>query len=140
MDAVSHQWVASLANYNFYLHFQQERLILIQMPLLRVSWLGCMPNNLGTHLKVTAPVVWAVQEAALKGPTSPIQAYSCDLHVLDSVQDGLQVACMTMEDWCEAQQADLTLNLVITRLWMEPWVDNSPSRQILPELNQFLCQ
>ena len=46
-----------------------------------------MPDNSGSHLKVTAAVVQAVQEAALKGPTSPIEAYSCDLHILDTVQD-----------------------------------------------------
>ena len=59
----------------------------------------------------------AVQEAALKGPTSPIEAYSCDLHVLDAVQDSQQVTCMTLEDWHQAQQVDPTLHLVISRLW-----------------------
>ena len=44
-----------------------------------------MPGNSGTHLKVTAAAVQAVQEAALKGPASPIKAYSYDLHVLDAV-------------------------------------------------------
>ena len=55
--------------------------------LLRVSWLGCMPENSGSHLQVTAAAVQAVQEVALEGPTSPIETYSCNLHVLDSVQD-----------------------------------------------------
>ena len=39
-----------------------------------------------------AAAVWAMQEAALEGLTSPIQANSCDLHILDSVQDSQQVA------------------------------------------------
>ena len=65
-----------------------------------------MPDNSGTHLQVTAAAVWAVQEATFKGPTSPIEAYSCDLHTLDSVQDSQQVTCMTMEDWHLAQQVD----------------------------------
>ena len=76
-----------------------------------------MPDNSGTHLQVTAAAVQAVQEAALKGPTSPIEAYSCDLHVLDSVQNSQQVACMTLEDWHQAQQVDPTLSSVIPRLW-----------------------
>ena len=84
--------------------------------LLRVSWLGCMPDNSGTHLQVTAAVVQAVHEAALKGPTSPIEAYSCNLHILDSVQENQQVTCMTMEDCHWAQQVDATLSLVISRL------------------------
>ena len=75
-----------------------------------------MPDNSGTHLRVTAAVVQAVKEAALRGPTSPIEAYSCDLHVLDLVQDSQQVACRTLEDWHQAQQADPTLCLVISRL------------------------
>ena len=57
----------------------------------RVSWLGCMPDNSGTHLQVMAAVMQTVQEAALKGPTSLIEAYSCDLHVLDLVQDSKHV-------------------------------------------------
>ena len=67
--------------------------------LSRVSWPGCMPDNSGTHLMVTAAAVQAVQEAALEGPVSPIEAYSCDLHILDAVQDSKQVTCMTLEDW-----------------------------------------
>ena len=69
-----------------------------------------MPDNLGTHFKVTAAVVKAVQEAALEGLTSPIEAYSCDLHILDAVQDSQQVTCMALEDWHQAQQVDPTLS------------------------------
>ena len=79
--------------------------------------MGCIPDNSGTHLQVTAAAVQAVQEAALEGPTSPIETYSCNLHILYSVQDSQQVICMTMEDWCPAQQADATLSLVTSRLW-----------------------
>ena len=64
-----------------------------------------------------AATVQAVQEAVHEGPTSPIKAYSCNLHILDIVQDSQQVTCMTLEDWHQAQQADPTLSLVISRLW-----------------------
>ena len=63
-----------------------------------------------------ATAVQAVQEAALEELVSPIEAYSCDLHVLDAIQDSKQVACMTLEDWHQAQEADPVLSLVITRL------------------------
>ena len=59
----------------------------------------------------------AVQEASLKAPTSPIEAYSYHLHILYVVQDSQQVACMALEDWHQAQQADPTLSLLISRLW-----------------------
>ena len=58
-----------------------------------------------------------MQEAALEGLISPIEAYSCDLHILDAVQESQQITCMTLEDWCQAQQVDPTLSLVISRLW-----------------------
>ena len=100
--------------------------------LSRVSFPGCVPDNSGTYLKVTAAAVQAVQEATLKGPASPIKAYSCDLHVLPAVQDSQQVTCITLEDWHQAQQADLTLCLVISRLqdgtlgWWQSKLTNPP--------------
>ena len=39
----------------------------------------------------------AVQEAALQGPTSLIEAYSSDLHILDVLQESKQIASMTLE-------------------------------------------
>ena len=39
-----------------------------------------------------------MQEATLKGLRSPTEAYSCDLHVLEPVEDSWQVACMTTKD------------------------------------------
>ena len=81
LDAASHCWVTSLANYNFRLHYRAGNANIDADALLRVSWPGCMPDSSGTHLKLTATAVWAVQEAALKGPASPTEAYSCDLHV-----------------------------------------------------------
>ena len=76
----------------------------------------CVPNTLSTHTQVTAVAVQAMQEATLKSPVSPIQAYSCDLHVLDLVEDDLQVTCMTTDNWQEAQLADPILGQVIERI------------------------
>ena len=116
LDAASHCWVTSLANYNFRLHYRAGKANIDADALSRVSWPGCMPGNTSTCIKVTAAAVHAVQEAALWGPASPIEAYSSDLHVLDAFQDSNQVASMTLEDWCQAQEADPILGLVIARL------------------------
>ena len=116
LDAASHCWVTSLANYNFWLHNQARKTNIDADALSRVSWPGCMPDNSGTYVKVTAAAVWAVYEAALEGPTSPSEAYSYDLHVLDAVQDSQHVTCMTLEDWHQTQQADPPLSLVTSRL------------------------
>ena len=75
-----------------------------------------MPDSTSTHIKVTAAAVQAVLEVALQGPTSPVEAYSSDLHVLDVLQDSKQIASMTLKDWHQAQEADPVLSLVIARL------------------------
>ena len=67
--------------------------------LLRVSWPGCVPDTLGTYHQFTAVVVQAMQEATLEGPLSPIETYrlwhACPL----PSRDGLQVTCMTTNNW-----------------------------------------
>ena len=54
LDAASHCWVASLANYNFRLYYWSGKTNIDTNALSRVSWLECMPDNLGTSLKVNA--------------------------------------------------------------------------------------
>ena len=73
-----------------------------------------MPDSSGTHLKITTAAMQAVQEAALQGPTSHIEAYSSDLHVLDVLQDSKQIASMILEDW------------LLLDLEMECWEKASP--------------
>ena len=116
LDAASHCWVTSLANYNFRLHYQAGKTNIDADALSRVSWPECMPDNLGTSLKVTAAAVRAIQEAALEKPACPIEAYSYDLHVIGAIQDSQQVAQMTLDDWHQAQEADPVLGIIIKRL------------------------
>ena len=116
LDAVSHCWVTSLANYNFRLHYRAGRANTDADALSMVSWPGYIPDSSGTHLKVTAAAMQAVQEAVLQGPTSPIEAYRSDLHILDVLQESKQIASMTLEDWHQAQEVDPVLSLVIARL------------------------
>ena len=71
LDTASHWWVASLANYNFWLYYQAGKTNIDADALLRVSWPGCMPDNSGTHLKVTAAAVQVVQETAPKASQDP---------------------------------------------------------------------
>ena len=99
LDAASHCWVASLANYNFRLHYRSGKANIDADALSRVSWLECMPDNLGTGLRVNAAAIRAIQEAALDQPACPIEAYSYDMHVVGAVQDSQQVAQMTLDDW-----------------------------------------
>ena len=50
LDAASHCWVTSLANYNFRLHYRAGKTNIDADALCRVSWPECMPDNLGTSL------------------------------------------------------------------------------------------
>ena len=116
LDAASHRWVTSLANYNFRLHYRAGKTNIDADALSRVSWPECMPDNLGTSLKVNAAAIRAIQEAALDQPACPIEAYSYDLHVIGAVQDSQQLAQMTLDDWQQAQEADPVLGIIIKRL------------------------
>ena len=70
-----------------------------------------------------------------RGPTSPIEAYGCDLHVLDP-----QVTCMTTDDWSQAQWADHILGLVILRM-QDGTLGHCPLKHTdPPELWQFLWE
>ena len=98
LDAATHCWVTTLANYNFRLHYQAGKTNIDAGALSRVSWPECMPDNLGTSLKVTVTAMRAIQEAALEKPVCPIEAYSYNLHVVGTIQDSKQVAQMTLDD------------------------------------------
>ena len=47
LDAVSHCWVGSLANYNFQLHYRVGKMNIDLDALLRVSWPKCATNTMG---------------------------------------------------------------------------------------------
>ena len=51
LDAASHWWVASLANYSFQLYYQAGKTNIDADTLLKVSWPDCMPDNSGTHIQ-----------------------------------------------------------------------------------------
>ena len=137
LDAASHCWVASLANYNFRLHYWAGKTNIDTDALSRVSWPECMPNNLGTNLKVTAAAVRAIQEAALEKPVCPIEGYSYYLHVMGELQDSKQVAQMTLDDWHQAQEADPVLSIIIARL-REGTLEQDQSKMTdSPKLSQY---
>ena len=66
LDAASHCWVASLANYNFRLHYRAGKTNIDADALSRVSWPECMPDNSGTSLKVTATAIMGNPRGCLR--------------------------------------------------------------------------
>ena len=136
LDAASHCWVASLANYNFRLHYRAGKANIDADALSRVSWPKCMPDSSGTGLKVNAVAVRAIQEAAIDQPACPIETYGCN-HVIGAMQDSQQVAQMTLDDWQQAQEVDPVLGIIIKRLREgkldQDWCKNVDS----PEVSQY---
>ena len=57
LDAASHHWVTSLANYNFQLYYRAGKTNIDMDALSRVSWLGCILDTSDMHIPVTAAVV-----------------------------------------------------------------------------------
>ena len=96
-----------------------------------------MPDSLGTGQKVNAAAIRAIQEAALDQPACPIEAYSCNLHVVGTVQDSQQVAQMTLDDWWKAQEADPVLSIIIKRLKEGTLDQDWFKRTDSPELSQY---
>ena len=137
LGAASHCWVASLANYNFRLHYWAGKTNINADALSRVSWPECMHDNLGTSLKVNAAAIRAIQEAALDQPACPIEAYSYDLHVVGVIQDSQQVAQMTLDDWQQVQEMDPVLGIIIKRLREEMLEQDWCKKTDSPELNQY---
>ena len=137
LDAASHCWVASLASYNFRLHYRAGKANINADALSRVSWPKCMPDSSGTSLKVNAADIRAIQEAVLDQPACPIEAYSCNLHVIGVIQDSLQVAQMTLDDWRQAQEVDPVLGIITKRL-REGTLDQDWCRKTdSPKLSQY---
>ena len=137
LDAASHRWVTSLANYNFRLHYQAGRTNIDADTLSRVSWPECMPDNLGTSLKVNAAAIRAIQKAAFYQPACPIGAYSYDLHVIGAIQDSQQVAQMTLDDWCQVQEVDPVLGIIVERLREGTLEQDWSKKTDSPELSQY---
>ena len=137
LDGASHCWVASYANYNFRFHYWAGKTNIDADALSRVSWPECMPDNLGTSLKVNATAIRAIQEAALDQPACPIEAYSYDLHVIGAVQDSQQVAQMTLDDWQQAQEVDPVLSIIIRRLREGTLEQGWCKKTDCPKLNQY---
>ena len=73
-------------------------------------------------------------------PIRTTEAYSCDLHILDPVPESQQVTCMSTDDWHKAQLADMTLSLVITRLWEGTPGQWQAKQTDPPKCNQFLWE
>ena len=116
LDAANHHRVASLAAYILQLYYRVGKANVNADALSWVSWPICVPNASCTKNQITAAAVQAMQEATLEGLASPTEVYSCDLHVMDPVEDSLKVACMTTKDWQQTQLADPVLGQVITKM------------------------
>ena len=106
----------NLVNYNFKLYYRAGKANIDADDLLRMSWPVCVPHTPGTQHQIIAVAVQAMQKAAPEGSISPSEVYRCDLHVMDLVEDGPKVPCMTTKDWQQTQLADSILDQVSAKM------------------------
>ena len=71
LNAASHCWVASLANYNFRLHYRAGNANIDADALTRVSWPGYMCGNTSTCIKVTAAAMKLCRKLPYRGLLAP---------------------------------------------------------------------
>ena len=119
LDALSHQSVTGLVNYNFWFYYRAWKANVDAVALLKVSWPTCVTNDMGIYHWLTTTAAWAMQEATLESLLSPIEAYNCALHVLDPVENCWHVSCVTTEDWWQTQLATPILREVIVKIQNE---------------------
>ena len=110
LDATRHWWVASLANYNFPLYYrggegQHQCRCLVECVLAHVHAL-CLGHPTLIHCSRGM----SNARGCPQGPKSPTQVYSCDLCVIDMVEDSLQVALQRcrMGPWASAHTSQMT--------------------------------
>ena len=94
LDAMGHRWVASLANYNFHLHYQSGRSNVEADALSRIDW----GKN---DLTFPAEAIQAIVTAAVIGQGKEyIEAIPCSHQAIESftppAHDNAQVVCKSM--------------------------------------------
>ena len=143
MDATSHHWVASLANYNVQLYYSAGKTNINVDALSRHPGLDVYPI-LYSHITKSLQQ-W--HEPCRRLPSKPCKSYwgvqlwpACP----GPVGNGPQVTCMTAHDWWQAQWSDPVLGLVIVRMQDRtigqcPFEPTDPLQlwQLLWECNNF---
>ena len=94
LDAMGHIWIASLANYNFHLHYQSGRSNVEADALFRIDW-GKNDQTL------PAESIQAIVTAAITGQgKNYIKAIPCSHQAIEAsaqpVYDSAQVVCKSM--------------------------------------------
>ena len=103
----------------------QGRPTLMWMPWQECSsWLACLIPQMHTF-RLLKQQYKPCRRLLSKGSVSLFEAYSSNVHVLDPVEDSLQVISMTTDDWCKAQWADPVLGLIVMRLQEATWANAS---------------
>ena len=67
-----------------------------------------------------------------------IEAYSSNVHVLDTIKDSQQVTWLTIDDWDQAQWADPVLGLIIMRLQEGTQSQHRPIQPFFPNCDSSL--
>ena len=84
-----HRWVASLANYNFSLHYKTGKTTVDMDDLFRIPW----------DTEIAAGSVQTIMNILIAAPNALFEAFSHCNNILESIQTTAQSGNMTTADW-----------------------------------------
>ena len=77
LDAMGHRWVASLANYNFHIHYKSGKSNVEADDLSRIDWEKCDET-------IQANSIQAIVAVAIAGEVGNIEMVSCSVQAIES--------------------------------------------------------
>ena len=102
LDATGHRWIASLANYNFSIHYKSGKTNVDADALSRIPW----------DRDVDIEGVQALIQGITARPQVLYEATSCSLRACEELQVETKPGNMTLEQWVEAQNEDPTIGQI----------------------------
>ena len=77
LDAMEHQWITGLANYNFHIHYKSGKSNVEADAWLRIDWEKCDET-------IQANSIQAIVAAAIAGNVANIETVSCSIQTIES--------------------------------------------------------
>ena len=162
LDAMGHQWIAGLANYNFYIHYQSRKSNVEADVLSRIDWEKGNKTIQADSIKtiVTAAIIGQGNDYIEAIPCShqtiesllpsihdyaqivckaiTMSAMESNLGDFCSPDPSLNPKCMTKLDWMKVQAEDKVLGDTIQRYKVKGLLKGKDTDS--PDMKQFLKQ
>ena len=141
LDVMGNRWVASLANYNFHLHYHSGRSNVEADALSRINW-GKYDQTIPAE-SIQAIVTSAITDLPVPNNTQVV----CKLMTISEIDSDIDnyhcsdllwnLNCMTSSDWLKFQAKDPVIHDQIQQYRTKELHKNRDNNSL--ELKQFLC-